>query len=96
MSRLTWKEKDGTWGVNGITWNELNYQIQPEQLWKILYGCLYKLMRYEETGLTPTDVDHLQMDYEIRTGGTRWRGEKNGVQKEEEADPGPPAGERGV
>ena len=82
MNRLTWKEPNGQWGVNGLSWNELLHHLQPKDLWDILYGCLHKLMQYEETGLSPEDVEHLQMDYEIRTGDTRWKGGQDGGQEE--------------
>lgn len=59
MNRLTWKEPNGQWGVNGLSWNELLHHLQPKDLWDILYGCLHKLMQYEETGLSPENVEVL-------------------------------------
>lgn len=45
MGRLTYKNQDGTWGLNN------GYDIKKVP--KELYGALCKLKDYEETGLEP-------------------------------------------
>lgn len=45
MGRLTYKNQDGTWGLN----NAYDIKKVPKEL----YGALCKLKDYEETGLEP-------------------------------------------
>ncbi len=44
MGRLTWKNPDGTWGLNNMDIKDV-----PKEL----YGAVCKLKDYEETGLMP-------------------------------------------
>ncbi len=55
MKRVTWKTPDGKWGVGDIDWDEIDGR---------LYGALYKLMAYEESGLSPEEVIRLKEDQE--------------------------------
>ena len=53
MGRLTWKNPDGTWGLNNMDIREV-----PGEL----YRAVCKLKDYEETGLTPqqmAEIDEL-------------------------------------
>ncbi len=61
MGRLTEKDEQGNWCVKGLPWKELyeGHRITKE-MQERLYGCLYKLMEYEETGLTPDQVEDMQ------------------------------------
>lgn len=45
MSRVTFREPSGKWGVKGVSWAEV-----PDGL----YGALYKLRRYRRR--LPTDL----------------------------------------
>ena len=47
MSRQTYREPSGRWGVKGISWPEI-----PDRL----YGALYKLMDYEDVCDSPRRV----------------------------------------
>lgn len=51
MGRLTWKNPDGTWGLNNMDIREV-----PGEL----YGAVCKLKDYEETGLMPEQL--VEMD----------------------------------
>lgn len=51
MGRLTWKNPDGTWGLNNMDIKEV-----PSKL----YGAVCKLKDYEETGLMPEQI--VEMD----------------------------------
>lgn len=53
MSRQTYREPSGRWGVKGISWAEI-----PDRL----YGALYKLKDYEDTGISPAQVRTLTDD----------------------------------
>ena len=48
MQRLTYKNQDGTWGMN----NGYDMHKVPSEL----YGALWKLRQYEESGLSPEEV----------------------------------------
>lgn len=48
MQRLTYKNPDGTWGMN----NGYDMSKVPNEL----YGALWKLKDYEETGVSPEEI----------------------------------------
>ena len=51
MQRLTFRKPDGTYGVAGM--NEQNQE-------QVLYVCVKKLLHYEETGLSPDEVENIK------------------------------------
>lgn len=55
MGRLTYKNQDGTWGLNN------GYELKKAP--KELYGALCKLKDYEETGLDPGKAAELDEMY---------------------------------
>lgn len=55
MNRLTYKNPNGTWGMN----NGYDMTKVPSKL----YGALYKLKDYEETGLSPEQIIQLDEIY---------------------------------
>lgn len=60
MSNLIEKDDLGNWGIKGLSWKELYVgQVITQEVHEKLYGCLWKLMEYEDTGLTPEQVEHL-------------------------------------
>ncbi|MCM1234873.1 MAG: hypothetical protein NC489_32630 [Ruminococcus flavefaciens] len=65
MAGLIERDGRGNWHVKGLPWEYLQ-EGQPvtHEVWEKLYGCLYKLMQYEKTGLTLGQVDEMQdMNY---------------------------------
>lgn len=57
MSRLTEKDSQGNWALSGVTWKSLHTgQIITEEMWEKIYGALWKLMDYEDSGLSPDEV----------------------------------------
>lgn len=59
--RLTESDDLGNWCVKGISWTKLQVgEVITQEVSEKLYGCLYKLMRYEKTGLSPDEVKELQ------------------------------------
>ena len=52
--RLTWKRKDGSWGLHGVDVASLN---------NTLYGVAAKLKDYEETGLAPDQIRNMDELY---------------------------------
>ena len=60
MNRLTQKDEQGNWSLRGVPWEHLyEGKIITKELWKRLYGALWKLMEYEDTGLTPEEAEEL-------------------------------------
>lgn len=55
MSRLTDYDSDGRWKVKGTDGKFIRW----EDVQKELAGALYKLKDYEETGLSPREVEEL-------------------------------------
>ena len=53
MSKLIYRDPNGNWGVKGVPWAEI-----PDGL----YGALYKLKDYEETGISPAQARTLTDD----------------------------------
>lgn len=55
--RLTQRDDQGNWCLRGVLWNCLypGQEISPK-LYEKLYGALWKLVEYEDTGLTPEEI----------------------------------------
>ena len=63
VTSLTERDKQGNWSVKGLPWEKLNVgQTITQDMYEKLYGCLFKLMQYEYTGLTPEQVEQLMED----------------------------------
>lgn len=61
MSRLTEKDEQGNWALKGVPWKSLHEgQIITKDVQERIYGALCKLMEYEDTGLSPKDVEMTQ------------------------------------
>lgn len=58
MGRLTEKDVCGHWRLKGLQWKNL-YEGTPitRETYEVLYGALCKLLAYEETGLTPEEIE---------------------------------------
>lgn len=60
MNRLTEKDLQGNWCLKDVPWERLHVGQQiTEELWQKLYGALWKLMEYEDTGLSPEEVEEV-------------------------------------
>ena len=58
---MTEKDDSGNWNLREIRWEDLyEGRVITERLWEILYGALWKLMGYEDTGLSPEEVENLK------------------------------------
>lgn len=53
MKRLTFREPNGRWGIAGMN---------AENEYEKTYGCLCKLLDYEELGLNPDDMEQKLME----------------------------------
>ncbi|MDD2960018.1 MAG: hypothetical protein PHR92_16155 [Lachnospiraceae bacterium] len=60
MRRLTEKDEQGNWCLKGVAWEDLHAgSTLTKETSDRLYGALWKLMEYEDTGLSPEQVDGL-------------------------------------
>lgn len=56
MNRLTEKDDQGNCHLKGVRWEQLHEgQVVTGELREKLYGALWKLMEYEDTGVDPED-----------------------------------------
>lgn len=68
-SRLTEHNGTGTWSLKGLEWDSFKIgQIITKEIWEKLYGALCKLKDYEDTGLSPIDVERVN-DFEKSQAG---------------------------
>mgnify|MGYP000581748945 CR=1 FL=1 len=62
MNRLTEKDDQGNWHLKGVRWEQLHEgQVITGELREKLYGALWKLMEYEDTGVDPEEVEEQMM-----------------------------------
>ena len=78
MNRLTEKDDQGNWHLKGVRWEQLHEgQVITGELREKLYGALWKLMEYEDTGLSPEERMRLIWIRRRRTppaaGRSRWQ-----------------------
>lgn len=60
MGRLTHKDEQGNWALKGVKRSDLyEGRTITKELFEKLYGALWKLMEYEDTGLTPEEIEEL-------------------------------------
>ena len=62
--RLTEKKDSGHWCLRDVPWSDLKPGVVlTEKVWEKLYGALWKLKDYEDTGLSPEEVESVN-DFE--------------------------------
>lgn len=58
VNKLTEKDEQGNWCVKGISWKQLEVgKPITREVQEKLYGCLEKLMEYEDKGVSPDQVE---------------------------------------
>ena len=56
--RLTEKTDSGNWCLRDVPWDQLKPGVViTKKIWEKLYGALWKLKDYEDTGLSPEEVE---------------------------------------
>ena len=61
--RLTEKKDNGHWILKDVSWDELKPGVVlNKEIWEKLYGALWKLKDYEDTGLMPNEVTALNVE----------------------------------
>lgn len=59
MMRLTEKDNQGNWRLKGVRWEQLRVgQVLTKDVAEKLYGALFKLMAYEDTGASPDNIEN--------------------------------------
>ncbi len=62
-SRLTEKDKQGNWGLKGVAWvNLMPGATITKEVYEKLYGALWKLKDYEDTGLSPEGIENMKVE----------------------------------
>lgn len=57
MERLTERKNEEIWKSKGLHWTKLHVGMpMTEELMQLLHRAMYKLMHYEDTGLTPDQI----------------------------------------
>ena len=66
MNKLTQKDDCGNWCLKGVSWTALyTGAVITKKVNEKLYEVLWKLMEYEDTDLTPEQVQDLQDRYAV-------------------------------
>ena len=61
--RLTEKRDNGSWKLKGVEWKQIAPgAVITKKIWEKLYGALWKLKDYEDTGLMPNEVTALNAE----------------------------------
>lgn len=61
--RLTEKTDSGNWSLRDVPWDQLKPgAVITEKTWKKIYGALWKLKDYEDTGLEPDGIGQLNAE----------------------------------
>lgn len=61
MSNLIEKDNQGNWMLKGVPWKMLRPGVAiTKDVCDRLYGALWKLMEYEDTGLSPEQVERIK------------------------------------
>lgn len=61
MGRLTEKDDQGNWCIRGLPWKNLYPGIAiTENTYERIYAVAKKLLDYEDTGLTPDEINALR------------------------------------
>lgn len=63
-NRLTETDSQGNWALKGVKWKYLRKgAVIKEQTAERLYGAVAKLRDYENTGLTPEQIEEMDRLY---------------------------------
>lgn len=66
MSRLTETDSQGNWALSGVAWKSLYAgQVITDEMWEKIYGALWKLMEYENTGFSPDQIPDVEDLHDI-------------------------------
>lgn len=70
MVRLTEKKDSGSWCLQDVPWDQLKPGVVlTEKTWKKIYGALWKLKDYEDSGLSPEQIEIMKDDAQVTAKG---------------------------
>ena len=62
-NRLTEKDEQGNWCLKGVPWVDLMTGATiTKEVYEKLYGALWKLKDYEDTGLSPEGIENMKVE----------------------------------
>ncbi len=68
--RLTEKKDSGGWCLRDVPWSDLKPGVVlTQKTWKKIYGALWKLKDYEDTGLSPEQIEIVKDDAQVTAKG---------------------------
>lgn len=57
------KNDNGSWKLKGVEWSQIKPgAVITDQVWEKLYGALWKLKDYEDTGVDPDGIRQLNAE----------------------------------
>lgn len=63
--RLTEKRDNGSWKLKGVEWKQIKPgAVITVPVWEKLYGALWKLKDYEDTGVSPDEIERMKTEGE--------------------------------
>lgn len=61
MGTLIQSDDLGNWSLKGVPWKSLYVgRVITRKVHDRIYGALYKLMEYEDTGYSPENIEHIR------------------------------------
>ncbi len=70
MTRLTEKKDSGSWCLRDVPWSDLKPGVVlTQKTWEKLYGALWKLKDYEDSGLSPEQIEIMKDDAQVTAKG---------------------------
>lgn len=74
-SRLIETDNCGNWALKGVKWEDLyKGAVITQKTYEKMYGALFKLKDYENTGLTPGQIEEMDRLYEEKCREvTKWK-----------------------
>ena len=68
--RLTEKKDSGHWCLRDVPWDQMKPgTVLTRKTWEKLYGALWKLKDYENTGKSPEEIECMDNDMQVTAKG---------------------------
>ena len=70
--RLTEKKDSGHWCLRDVSWDQMKPgTVLTRKTWEKLYGALWKLKDYEDTGVSPDEIERMKKEGVNSAGNDR-------------------------
>lgn len=58
-------DDNGKWRLKGVEWKQIAPgAVITKKIWEKLYGALWKLKDYEDTGVSPDEIERMKTEGE--------------------------------